>query len=72
MGLLKRSLAALRASLGHPEPYKLQWVEVGNEDFFAADTYSEYRWSNFVGNLSAAFPQIRKYIHNLRQNNDND
>ncbi|KAI5118901.1 hypothetical protein M0805_002817 [Coniferiporia weirii] len=51
--------AALRASLGHPEPYPLKWVEVGNEDFFAADTYADYRWSNFVGNLSAAFPQLQ-------------
>jgi alpha-N-arabinofuranosidase len=27
--------AALRASLGHPEPFYLQYVEIGNEDFFA-------------------------------------
>ncbi|EMD31910.1 glycoside hydrolase family 51 protein [Gelatoporia subvermispora B] len=50
--------AALRASLGHPEPFTLHFVEVGNEDFFAANTYP-YRWVDFVGNLSAEFPQLR-------------
>ncbi|PIL37709.1 hypothetical protein GSI_01403 [Ganoderma sinense ZZ0214-1] len=50
--------AALRASLGHPDPFKLRFVEIGNEDFFAASTYP-YRWHDFFGNLSAAFPQIR-------------
>ncbi|OCB83935.1 glycoside hydrolase [Sanghuangporus baumii] len=51
--------AALRASLGHPEPYSLKWVEIGNEDFFAADTYQDYRWPEFVNALSAAFPDIQ-------------
>lgn len=49
---------ALRASLGHPEPFELKWVEVGNEDFFAASSYL-YRWPDFVGNLSALYPDIR-------------
>ncbi|CDO70623.1 hypothetical protein BN946_scf184748.g21 [Trametes cinnabarina] len=50
--------AALRASLGHPEPFQLRFVEVGNEDFFAANTYT-YRWNDFVSALQAEFPQIR-------------
>ncbi|KAI0795426.1 glycoside hydrolase [Abortiporus biennis] len=54
----KSAPAALRASLGHPAPFALQYVEVGNEDFFAAGTYP-YRWRDFVGNLTAAFPQLR-------------
>ncbi|TFY83798.1 hypothetical protein EWM64_g208 [Hericium alpestre] len=49
---------ALRASLGRPEPFELNFVEIGNEDFFAAQTYP-YRWRDFVGNLSASFPDIR-------------
>ncbi|KAI0694224.1 glycoside hydrolase family 51 protein [Cytidiella melzeri] len=49
--------AALRASLGHPEPFTLKYVEIGNEDFFAATTYP-YRFHDFFGNLSAAFPDI--------------
>ncbi|TFK90312.1 glycoside hydrolase family 51 protein [Polyporus arcularius HHB13444] len=52
--------AALRASLGHPEPFTLRFVEIGNEDFIgsAPSTYP-YRWRDFFGNLSAEFPQIR-------------
>ncbi|KAF8880022.1 glycoside hydrolase superfamily [Infundibulicybe gibba] len=34
----KSAAAALRASLGHPAPFALTYVEVGNEDFFAAST----------------------------------
>jgi alpha-N-arabinofuranosidase len=30
--------AALRASLGHPEPFPLTYVEIGNEDFFASES----------------------------------
>ncbi|KIP05651.1 glycoside hydrolase family 51 protein [Phlebiopsis gigantea 11061_1 CR5-6] len=48
---------ALRASLGHPAPFTLHYVEVGNEDFFAGNTYP-YRWRDFVGNLTQAFPQL--------------
>nr|6ZPS_AAA Chain AAA, MgGH51 [Meripilus giganteus]6ZPV_AAA Chain AAA, MgGH51 [Meripilus giganteus]6ZPW_AAA Chain AAA, MgGH51 [Meripilus giganteus]6ZPX_AAA Chain AAA, MgGH51 [Meripilus giganteus]6ZPY_AAA Chain AAA, MgGH51 [Meripilus giganteus]6ZPZ_AAA Chain AAA, MgGH51 [Meripilus giganteus]6ZQ0_AAA Chain AAA, MgGH51 [Meripilus giganteus]6ZQ1_AAA Chain AAA, MgGH51 [Meripilus giganteus] len=54
----KSAPAALRASLGHPEPFTLRFVEVGNEDFFAAGSYP-YRWHDFVTALQAQFPQIR-------------
>ena len=30
--------AALRASLGHPDPFTLNYVEIGNEDFFASQS----------------------------------
>ncbi|KAI9063568.1 glycoside hydrolase family 51 protein [Trametes sanguinea] len=46
--------AALRASLGHPEPFNLRFVEVGNE--YRSYTY---RWKDFVSALQAEFPQIR-------------
>ncbi|KAK0475310.1 arabinofuranosidase [Armillaria luteobubalina] len=49
--------AARRASLGHPEPFKLKYVEIGNEDFFAASTYT-YRWPSFVNALKAEFPDL--------------
>ncbi|KAI0711223.1 glycoside hydrolase [Earliella scabrosa] len=56
----KSAPAALRASLGHPAPFTLRYVEIGNEDFIgsAPSTYP-YRWRAFFGNLSAEFPQIR-------------
>lgn len=49
---------ALRASLGHSQPFALTYVEVGNEDFFAANTYT-YRWQNFVPALQAQFPNLQ-------------
>lgn len=30
--------ASLRAKYGHPEPYKLKYIEIGNEDFFVSTT----------------------------------
>jgi len=50
--------AALRSSLGHPDPFNLTYVEIGNEDFFASQSYI-YRWRDFAGNLTAAFPQLQ-------------
>ncbi|KAG6899946.1 hypothetical protein C0993_005069 [Termitomyces sp. T159_Od127] len=50
-------LANLRASLGHPEPFALTFVEVGNEDNFAANTYI-FRWRDFVNALKAQFPDL--------------
>lgn len=47
----------LRASLGHPNPFKLTYIEIGNEDFFAANTYT-FRWTTYVNALKAAFPQL--------------
>ena len=58
--VLTALLAALRASLGHPDPYPLQWVEIGNEDFSQASTYAAYRWPEFAGNLSKTFPNLRE------------
>ncbi|KAI0088822.1 arabinofuranosidase [Irpex rosettiformis] len=50
----KSAPAALRASLGRPQPFRLNYVEIGNEDFYnSSDTFRD-----FVGNLSAAFPNL--------------
>ncbi|KAL0958307.1 hypothetical protein HGRIS_000452 [Hohenbuehelia grisea] len=54
----RSAAGALRASLGHPAPFNLKYIEVGNEDFFAADTYP-YRWHDFVTALSAQFPNLK-------------
>jgi alpha-N-arabinofuranosidase len=53
----KSAAAAQRAALGHPKPFPLTYVEVGNEDFFAAASYV-YRWKDFVTALQAEFPQL--------------
>ena len=63
ISVLVASIAAIRASMGHPEPFKLRFVEIGNEDFFAADTYAAYRWREFVTALSAQFPSIGTPSH---------
>ncbi|PBK63683.1 alfa-L-arabinofuranosidase precursor [Armillaria solidipes] len=51
--------AARRAELGHPEPFKLTYVEIGNEDFVtaAARTYG-YRWNLYVTALQSEFPNL--------------
>ncbi|KAF8159380.1 alfa-L-arabinofuranosidase precursor [Crassisporium funariophilum] len=51
--------AALRASLGHPQPFTLKFVEIGNEDFVgsAPGTYA-YRWKDIVTALKVQFPTI--------------
>ncbi|KIJ30509.1 glycoside hydrolase family 51 protein, partial [Sphaerobolus stellatus SS14] len=54
---VKNAMGAKRAALGHPAPFTLNFVEVGNEDFFSS-TYN-YRWSEFVGNLSVEYPKIK-------------
>ncbi|KAG9096781.1 hypothetical protein FRC06_008328 [Ceratobasidium sp. 370] len=49
--------AKLRAQYGHPAPYKLKYIEIGNEDWVSADTYASYRpFQAFVTGLKAAFP----------------
>ncbi|KAJ1302581.1 hypothetical protein OPQ81_002898 [Rhizoctonia solani] len=48
--------AKLRAQYGRQAPYKLKYIEIGNEDFFAAGSYASYRWKAFVNGLKAAFP----------------
>lgn len=54
---------ARRAELGHPEPFKLQYVEVGNEDWLAGgqegwDSYAEYRFPSFQEAILAKYPDI--------------
>ncbi|QRW09227.1 alpha-L-arabinofuranosidase [Ceratobasidium sp. AG-Ba] len=48
--------AKLRAQYGRSAPWKLKYIEIGNEDFFGSDTYQSYRWAAFVNGLKAAFP----------------
>lgn len=52
--------AALRASLGHPQPFNVQYIEIGNEDNLnsAPGTYTSYRWAAFANAIQAAFPNI--------------
>ncbi|KAK9797652.1 putative non-reducing end alpha-L-arabinofuranosidase [Seiridium cardinale] len=54
----------LRAEYGHPEPFTLKYVEVGNEDWLAGapegwETYQEYRFPMFLEAINAAYPDIQ-------------
>jgi alpha-L-arabinofuranosidase len=50
----------MRAADGHPAPFTINYVEVGNEDFFdGSGSYSNYRWPMFYDAIHAAFPNIR-------------
>ncbi|KZT59017.1 glycoside hydrolase family 51 protein [Calocera cornea HHB12733] len=51
-------LAKLRSQYGHPAPYNLTYIEVGNEDQFAPDSYQAYRWQMFVDGINASFPDL--------------
>lgn len=55
---------ARRAELGHPEPFELEFVEVGNEDWLAGfpggwDSYRAYRFPMFYNALTKAYPDIQ-------------
>jgi alpha-L-arabinofuranosidase len=51
------SWGAERAANGHPSPYNVTYVEIGNEDFFSS-TYSS-RYPLFYNAIHAAFPQLQ-------------
>ncbi|KAG1855688.1 alpha-L-arabinofuranosidase C-terminus-domain-containing protein [Suillus subalutaceus] len=56
-------VAALRASLGHPEPFNLQLSKLAMKtlhQIHVDDTpQGIYRWRDFAGNLTAIFPQLK-------------
>jgi len=48
-----------RAEHGHPEPFSIKYVEIGNEDWFSDSYY--WRFPMFLAALQAKYPHI-KYI----------
>ena len=51
---------AKRAADGHPAPFDLHMVEVGNEDFFdQSGSYNAYRYPMFYDAIKAAYPQLQ-------------
>lgn len=47
---------AMRADHGHPDPFKINYIEIGNEDWFSS-TYP-YRFPFMYNGLKAAYPNI--------------
>ncbi|PQE05084.1 Alpha-L-arabinofuranosidase A protein [Rutstroemia sp. NJR-2017a BVV2] len=60
MGDTSTKYGALRASLGYPTPWKIKYVEIGNEDNLGGgeDSYIAYRWPMFYNAIHAAYPDI--------------
>ncbi|XP_037045292.1 probable alpha-L-arabinofuranosidase A [Bradysia coprophila] len=47
---------SVRAATGHPEPFPLPYVEIGNEDYFSVDYNARYPL--FYDAITVKFPQI--------------
>ena len=50
---------SIRARLGHPEPFPVQYVEVGNEDWFDKSGSYEARYAQFSKAIKAKYPQLQ-------------
>jgi alpha-N-arabinofuranosidase len=50
---------AMRAAYGHPAPYDVKKVEIGNEDFFDPTHSYPTRYAMFYDAIHAAFPSLR-------------
>jgi alpha-N-arabinofuranosidase len=51
---------AQRAADGHPAPFNLSMVEIGNEDFFdTSGSYNAYRYPMFANAIRSAYPQLK-------------
>jgi alpha-L-arabinofuranosidase len=49
---------ALRAKAGHPAPFRLTYVEIGNEDFFDKSGSYDQRYAQFKAAIDARYPQL--------------
>jgi len=50
---------ARRAADGHPAPFPLTWVEVGNEDFFDRSGTYDGRFAQFYDAIKAKYPGLK-------------
>lgn len=50
---------AQRVRDGHPEPYPLHYVEIGNEDFFDESESYAGRYKAFYEAIKARYPQLQ-------------
>lgn len=59
MGDRSTKWGALRARDGHPEPFPLHYVEIGNEDFFDRSGSYPNRFKMFYEAIKARYPQLQ-------------
>jgi alpha-N-arabinofuranosidase len=50
---------ARRAADGHPAPFPLTWIEVGNEDFFDKSGTYDARFTQFFDAIKAKYPRLK-------------
>ncbi len=50
---------AQRAKDGHPQPFKMQYVEVGNEDWFDRSGSYDGRFAQFYDAIKKKYPQLQ-------------
>ena len=72
-GPVTSSWGARRAADGHPAPFAVPYVEVGNEDFLNGDTasYSAYRYPMFYDAIKAKYPQMHLIANEWNGRPDN-
>ncbi|KAJ5999699.1 hypothetical protein N7481_000108 [Penicillium waksmanii] len=60
-GSVDTTYGALRAKYGHPEPWTIKYVEVGNEDNLNSglDSYKSYRFAAFYDAITEKYPHIQ-------------
>lgn len=57
-GDIKTYWGAKRAADGHPAPFKLRYVEIGNEDWFDRSNSYDGRFNQFRTAIEAKYPQL--------------
>ncbi|HEX9047734.1 MAG TPA: alpha-L-arabinofuranosidase C-terminal domain-containing protein, partial [Verrucomicrobiae bacterium] len=58
-GATNTTWGARRAQDGHPAPFKLQYVEIGNEDWFDKEYTYDARYTQFHDAIKAKYPQLK-------------
>ena len=59
MGPVDSKWGAKRAAAGHPEPFPLRYVEIGNEDWFDVSGSYDGRFAQFYDAIKAKYPQLK-------------
>jgi alpha-N-arabinofuranosidase len=50
---------SIRANLGHPKPFPLTYVEIGNEDWFDRSGSYDARFAQFFAAIKAKYPKLQ-------------
>jgi alpha-N-arabinofuranosidase len=58
-GSTRTTWGARRAADGHPKPFPLRYVEIGNEDWFDTSGSYEERYAAFYDAIKSTYPQLQ-------------